>query len=73
MGEGKGTETVLLLQHLGFKGLGLHRIWGARSPINDASSRTMLCAGMIEEGRIRGHLYSRGAWRDSGQLICHCE
>jgi len=22
-------------------------------------------AGMIEEGTIRGHLFTRGAWRDS--------
>jgi [ribosomal protein S5]-alanine N-acetyltransferase len=64
-GQGKGTGTVLLLQHLGFKCLGLHRIWGARSPVNEASSRTMLGAGMIEEGTIRGHLFTRGAWRDS--------
>ena len=25
----------------------------------------MRAAGMIEEGTIRGHLYTRGAWRDS--------
>jgi RimJ/RimL family protein N-acetyltransferase len=25
----------------------------------------MNAAGMIEEGTIRGHLYTRGAWRDS--------
>lgn len=64
-GHGKGTETVRLLQHLGFRCLGLHRIWGARSPVNEASSRTMLGTGMIEEGTIRGHLFTRGAWRDS--------
>jgi RimJ/RimL family protein N-acetyltransferase len=64
-GQGKGLETVRLLQHLGFTELGLHRIWGARSPLNIASARTMHAAGMIEEGTIRGHLYTRGAWRDS--------
>jgi [ribosomal protein S5]-alanine N-acetyltransferase len=63
--QGKGTETVLLLERLGFRELGLHRIWGARSPLNENSARTMLKAGMIEEGIIRGHLYTRGAWRDS--------
>jgi RimJ/RimL family protein N-acetyltransferase len=45
--------------------LGLHRIWGARSPLNEASDRTMTSAGMIEEGTIRGHLFTRGAWRNS--------
>ncbi len=29
--QGKGLETVRLLQRLGFAELGLHRIWGARS------------------------------------------
>jgi RimJ/RimL family protein N-acetyltransferase len=64
-GHGKGTDTVLLLQELGFRELGLHRIWGARSPLNNASARTMLTAGMVKEGTIRGHLFTRGAWRDS--------
>ena len=64
-GQGKGTETVRLLERLGFVELGLHRIWGARSPVNEASARTMRKAGMVEEGTIRGHLLTRGAWRDS--------
>jgi RimJ/RimL family protein N-acetyltransferase len=64
-GRGKGLETVRLLQRLGFTELGVHRIWGARSPLNEASARTMRTAGMIEEGTIRGHLFTRGAWRDS--------
>jgi RimJ/RimL family protein N-acetyltransferase len=64
-GQGRGLETVRLLQCLGFTRLGLHRIWGARSPLNEASARTMSAAGMAEEGTIRGHLYTRGAWRDS--------
>jgi len=64
-GQGKGLETVRLLQHLGFSELGPHRVWGARSPLNQASARTMLAAGMIEEGTIRGHLFTRGAWRNS--------
>jgi len=64
-GKGKGTETVHLLQYLGFRELGLHRIWGARSPLNHVSARTMSAAKMVEEGTIRGHLFTRGAWRDS--------
>jgi hypothetical protein len=28
-------DTVRLLQRLGFTELGLHRIWGARSPLNE--------------------------------------
>lgn len=64
-GQGLGTETVQLLLQLGFGGLGLHRIWGARAPDNEVSAHVMRKLGMVEEGRIRGHLLVRGQWRDS--------
>ncbi|MFD0367375.1 GNAT family N-acetyltransferase [Streptomyces sp. NPDC127114] len=64
-GRGLGTETVRLLCALGFEELGLHRIWAARAPLNEASARTLLRAGMTEEGRIRDHVFVRGVWRDS--------
>lgn len=64
-GKGLGTETVHLLCALGFQTLGLHRIWAARSPLNEASARTLLRAGMSEEGRIRDHVFVRETWRDS--------
>ncbi|MEU0239247.1 GNAT family N-acetyltransferase [Nocardiopsis sp. NPDC006198] len=64
-GRGFGSELVELLLRLGFDELGLKRIWGARSPENQASERVMLRTGMVEEGRIRRHLWTRNAWRDS--------
>ncbi|MFC9225154.1 GNAT family N-acetyltransferase [Streptomyces hygroscopicus] len=64
-GVGYGIEAVRLLLGLGFDELGLHRIWGARSPLNEASARTMRAAGMVEEGTIRGHIEKAGRWRDS--------
>ncbi|GCB47511.1 GNAT family N-acetyltransferase [Streptomyces sp. NL15-2K] len=64
-GSGYGVETVRLLLGLGFEELGLHRIWGARSPANEASAKTMDRAGMAEEGRIREHVRKGGVWRDS--------
>ncbi|XKK39668.1 GNAT family N-acetyltransferase [Nocardiopsis sp. ARC36] len=64
-GQGFGSELVELLLRLGFDELELKRIWGARSPENQASERVMLRAGMVEEGRIRRHLWTRNAWRDS--------
>jgi RimJ/RimL family protein N-acetyltransferase len=64
-GVGYGVETVRLLLGLGFDGVDLHRIWGARSPCNEASAKTMAAAGMVEEGTIREHVYKAGAWRDS--------
>ncbi|MFF4031519.1 GNAT family N-acetyltransferase [Streptomyces sviceus] len=64
-GVGYGLETVRLLLGLGFEDLGLHRIWGARSPLNEASARTMTAAGMVQEGIIRAHIQKAGRWRDS--------
>ncbi|MFD9947157.1 GNAT family N-acetyltransferase [Nonomuraea sp. NPDC059023] len=64
-GRGLGGEVVRLLLSLGFGELGLYRIWGARSPLNEASARVMTKLGMIEEGTIRGHILVRGQWRDS--------
>ncbi|MGW8353731.1 GNAT family N-acetyltransferase [Streptomyces wedmorensis] len=64
-GVGYGRETVALLLTLAFAELDLHRVWAARAPLNTASARTLLAAGLTEEGRIRGHVHVRGAWRDS--------
>jgi RimJ/RimL family protein N-acetyltransferase len=64
-GRGYGSETVQLLLRLGFEHLGLHRIWGARSPKNLASAAAMSRNGMVEEARIRDHVFTHGAWRDS--------
>ncbi|WP_405893470.1 GNAT family N-acetyltransferase [Streptomyces sp. NBC_01527] len=64
-GHGYGVESVRLLLGLGFEDLHLHRIWGARSPLNEASARTMAKAGMVEEGIIRQHIEKAGKWRDS--------
>lgn len=64
-GVGYGTETVRALLALGFADLGLHRVWAARAPQNDASASVLTRAGMVEEGRIRHHVHVHGAWRDS--------
>jgi RimJ/RimL family protein N-acetyltransferase len=64
-GQHLGEEMVQLLLRLGFDILGLHRLWGARSPANTTSDNLMRKLGMIEEGRIRHHLRIRGQWRDS--------
>ncbi|MGW5498931.1 GNAT family N-acetyltransferase [Streptomyces olivaceoviridis] len=64
-GVGHGVETVRLLLSVGFGDLNLHRIWGARSPHNEASAKTMTSVGMVEEGTIREHVLKAGKWRDS--------
>ncbi|MEV0982126.1 GNAT family protein [Streptomyces sp. NPDC049915] len=64
-GVGYGVELLRLLLSVGFDDLHLHRIWGARSPRNEASARTMTAVGMVEEGTIREHVLKAGEWRDS--------
>nr|WP_206344269.1 GNAT family protein [Streptomyces mesophilus] len=64
-GVGYGQETVRLLLELGFAELELHRIWGARSPANAASAKTMAQAGMAEDYTLREHIQKAGKWRDS--------
>jgi RimJ/RimL family protein N-acetyltransferase len=64
-GRGIGTDLARLLLSFGFKQLGLHRVWGARSPANLPAQLAMLTAGMVEEGRIRHHVHTPGGWRDS--------
>ncbi|MCR8945149.1 GNAT family N-acetyltransferase [Streptomyces sp. OUCMDZ-4982] len=64
-GHGYGTETVRLLLACAFEDLALHRVWGARSPLNTASARTMERAGLSEEGYIREHVQRGEKWRDS--------
>ncbi|MEV2256521.1 GNAT family protein [Streptomyces sp. NPDC050147] len=64
-GQGYGAELVRLLLGFGFHDLGLHRIWGARSPLNEASAKVMAAVGMTEEGTIREHVLKAGKWRDS--------
>ncbi|WP_329127350.1 GNAT family N-acetyltransferase [Streptomyces sp. NBC_01465] len=64
-GVGYGVEAVQLVLGLAFEEIGLHRVWGARSPLNEASAKTMIAAGMQEEGIIREHIQKAGRWRDS--------
>lgn len=64
-GRGMGTDLVRLLLAFGFKQLGLHRVWGARSPANLPAQLAMLTAGMVEEGRLRHHVSTPHGWRDS--------
>jgi RimJ/RimL family protein N-acetyltransferase len=64
-GRGLGREAVRLLLVLAFDRLGLHRVWAARAPDNIASDRVLRTAGMPVEGRIRHHVHTHGAWRDS--------
>jgi ribosomal-protein-alanine N-acetyltransferase len=48
-----------------FETLGLHRVSAAIGPENLASIAVVKRLGFSYEGRIRHHVFTNGAWRDS--------
>jgi len=63
--HGYATEAAELLLRFGFDHLQLRRISATCHPDNHASVRVLEKAGLEYEGRMRSHLFVRGAWRDS--------
>lgn len=64
-GHGYATDAARTLTDYGFRELGLHRVSAAIGPDNQASIRMAKRLGMTFEGRIRDHVHTNGAWRDS--------
>jgi RimJ/RimL family protein N-acetyltransferase len=64
-GHGYATDAARTLITFGFRQLGLHRVSAAAGPDNAASIAVLKQLGMTYEGRIRDHVYTNGAWRDS--------
>lgn len=64
-GHGYATEAAFTLLRLGFEELGLHRIHATCRPENEASAAVMKRIGMKREGRMREHLFFKGAFHDS--------
>jgi RimJ/RimL family protein N-acetyltransferase len=64
-GHGYATDAARTLATFGFETLGLHRISAAIGPDNEPSIALAKRLGMQYEGRIRDHVYTNGAWRDS--------
>ena len=64
-GHGYATDAAHTMISFGFQQLGLHRISAAIGPDNAASVAVVTRLGMQHEGRIRDHVHTNGAWRDS--------
>jgi ribosomal-protein-alanine N-acetyltransferase len=64
-GKGYAIEATSLMLDFGFGTLHLHRIQAACGPHNRASQRLLARLGFTPEGRIRDHVFTNGAWRDS--------
>ncbi|CRK60361.1 probable acetyltransferase [Alloactinosynnema sp. L-07] len=64
-GNGYATDAARTLIDYGFSELGLHRISAAIGPDNTASLAVIRRLGFTYEGRLRDHVHTNGAWRDS--------
>jgi RimJ/RimL family protein N-acetyltransferase len=64
-GKGYATDAARTMMDFGFCDLGLHRISVAIGPENTASIAVANRLGFQYEGRIRDHVFTNGAWRDS--------
>lgn len=64
-GRGYATDAASTMIAFGLHRLGLHRISAAIGPDNEASIAVAKHLGMSYEGRIRHHVLTNGAWRDS--------
>lgn len=64
-GRGYATDAARTLIAYGFDRLGLHRVTAAVGPDNTASLAVLKHLGFAPEGRLRDHVFTNGAWRDS--------
>jgi ribosomal-protein-alanine N-acetyltransferase len=64
-GKGYATDAARTLISYGFEQLSLHRISAAIGPDNDPSIALVRRLGFQYEGRLRDHVHTNGAWRDS--------
>lgn len=62
--QGYATEAARALIDVGFKTLGLHRIWAECDTQNVGSWGVMEKLGMRREGHLRDGKLIKGAWRD---------
>ena len=63
--RGYAAEAVGALLGLGFRGLGLHRIYGDCDPRNTGSAHLMERLGMRREAHLRENWWLKGEWCDS--------
>lgn len=63
--KGYASDAARTVITFGFRELGLHRISAAICPENAASIAVVEKLGFQFEGRLRHHVFTNGAWRDS--------
>jgi len=63
-GRGYGREAVALLVEYGFTKLNLRRVYLRVHGRNERAIRAYRACGFVEEGRLRQHVWSDGAYDD---------
>lgn len=63
-GQGYGREAVQLLVDYGFRHHNLHKVWLEVHGRNQRAIRAYRACGFVEEGRLRQHVWSDGAYDD---------
>lgn len=63
--RGYATDAASTILDFGFRKLDLHRVTAAVGPDNDASTAVLTRLGFSREGRLRDHVFTNDAWRDS--------
>lgn len=63
-GRGYGREAIGLLLDYAFRLLNVHRVYLRVHGRNERGIRTYRACGFVEEGRLRRHVWSNGAYDD---------
>jgi RimJ/RimL family protein N-acetyltransferase len=63
-GQGYGRESVRLLVEYAFRYRNLRKVWLRVHAANERAIRAYRAAGLVEEGRLRQHVWSNGQYDD---------
>jgi RimJ/RimL family protein N-acetyltransferase len=63
-GHGYGRDAVKVLLDYAFRLRNLYKVWLTVSGDNERAIRSYRACGFIEEGRLRKHVWSKGAYVD---------
>jgi len=63
-GKGYGRDAVITLVDYAFRYRNFHRVWLRTNGRNERAQRAYIACGFVEEGRLRQHVYSDGAYDD---------
>jgi RimJ/RimL family protein N-acetyltransferase len=67
-GQGHGRDAVRVLLDHAFRLRNFHRVWLWVHAKNERAIRAYRACGFVEEGRLRQHVWSNGAYDDAVQM-----